>query len=153
MGVTGRELKLILFLLVLLFAGLCIKSVIRLYPDSRRFDYSSVDSLFSNLKNQSDSADNRFQNQNDTVIVKELVTREKNSGKKTLPANRKIDINRATIIELQMLPGVGPKIAEAILAYRINKGPFRSTEDLMYVKGIGPKKFEKIKNNVTTAEN
>ena len=61
----------------------------------------------------------------------------------------KVDINRATAEELESLPGIGPKTAEAIIQYRDSNGPFKCVEDLLSVKGIGPKKLEKIKEHVT----
>lgn len=60
----------------------------------------------------------------------------------------KIDINKATLQELESLPGVGPKTAEAIVRYRSSNGPFKCVEDLLSVKGIGPKKLERIKEHV-----
>ncbi|HET6497955.1 MAG TPA: helix-hairpin-helix domain-containing protein [Coriobacteriia bacterium] len=53
-----------------------------------------------------------------------------------------IDINRASVAELEALPGVGPATAERIVADREANGPFISPEDLMRVPGIGEKKFE-----------
>lgn len=61
----------------------------------------------------------------------------------------KTDINRADLSDLQTLPGIGPKTAENILSYRKEKGCFRSVEELLKVKGIGPKKLEAIKDCVT----
>lgn len=52
-----------------------------------------------------------------------------------------ININRATVAELEKLPGVGPSTAKAIIDYRNANGPFASPEDLLNVKGIGPAKF------------
>jgi comEA protein len=56
-----------------------------------------------------------------------------------------LNLNQATLQQLQLLPGIGPKMAERVLEYRKTKGPFQSTEQIMDVKGIGPKKFEKFK--------
>lgn len=56
-----------------------------------------------------------------------------------------ININSLTIEELTRLPGVGDKIAARIMDYHKTHGPFRAKEELMQVKGIGEKKFEKIK--------
>jgi len=60
-------------------------------------------------------------------------------------AVQQIDINKADIEMLTQLPGIGPKTAEAIIAYRKDVGQFKSLEDLVEVKGIGPKKLEKIR--------
>ncbi|GHT13177.1 hypothetical protein FACS1894170_08870 [Planctomycetales bacterium] len=55
-----------------------------------------------------------------------------------------IDINTATAAEWQTLDGIGPKLAEAITAYRTNK-PFHNISELKNVKGIGEKKFQAVK--------
>ncbi|WP_377888413.1 helix-hairpin-helix domain-containing protein [Alkalihalobacillus sp. R86527] len=60
-----------------------------------------------------------------------------------------ISINKATLSELQELPGIGPAKAEAILAYREEKGGFTSIEDLTEISGIGEKTFEKLKDLIT----
>lgn len=56
-----------------------------------------------------------------------------------------IDINRASATELERLPGVGPAIAQRIIQYRAQNGPFRSVDDLILVKGIGPKRMADIR--------
>ena len=62
------------------------------------------------------------------------------------PADR-IDLNRAGITELMRLPGVGEKRAAAIVAAR-TKQPFQRPEDVLVVKGIGPKWLAKVRANV-----
>ncbi|WP_185934518.1 ComEA family DNA-binding protein, partial [Actinobaculum suis] len=64
------------------------------------------------------------------------------------PAGR-VNLNTASAAELETLPGVGPATARDILAWRENNGPFTSVEDLLEVSGIGPKKFEKLRDSVT----
>ena len=63
-----------------------------------------------------------------------------------------ININTATVEELQQLPGIGEVTANAIIAYREEKGPFQIKRDLLKVKGIGEKTYEELKNMITTKE-
>jgi competence ComEA-like helix-hairpin-helix protein len=67
--------------------------------------------------------------------------------KKSGPA-RPIDLNAANETQLTSLPGVGASTAKAIVAYRAAQGKFAAPEDLMNVKGIGPKKFEALRKFV-----
>lgn len=59
-----------------------------------------------------------------------------------------INLNSATEDELTELPGIGPAKAAAIVAHRTDNGPFKSTEQLMDVTGIGEKSFEQLKELV-----
>jgi competence protein ComEA len=60
-----------------------------------------------------------------------------------------VNINRASIAELDTLPGIGPAIAQRIVDYRTEHGDFSAPEDIMNVKGIGPATFEKLKDQIT----
>jgi competence protein ComEA len=62
--------------------------------------------------------------------------------------SQKININTAPADELMILKGIGVKKAEAIIEFRENNGPFKQTEDLIKVPGIGPKTFEANKNRI-----
>lgn len=76
-----------------------------------------------------------------------------NTGKTTssskrsakVPALESIALNSADATALARLPGVGPKTAEVIVAYRNENGPFQDLSHIMRVKGIGPKKWEQIR--------
>jgi competence ComEA-like helix-hairpin-helix protein len=54
-------------------------------------------------------------------------------------------LNKATLVQLQLLPGLGPKMAQRVIDYRHAHGPFTDPSQIMDVKGIGPKKFEKMR--------
>ena len=77
---------------------------------------------------------------------------EKGNLSNTTPSNSKqgtVNINTATLEELQTIKGIGKKKAEAILQYRKEHGAFRTKEDLLQVKGIGKKALEAIESQVT----
>ena len=59
-----------------------------------------------------------------------------------------IDLNVATLEQLQTLPRIGPVIAQRIIEYRETHGPFSSADDLTKVRGIGDKTLEKIRHLV-----
>jgi competence protein ComEA len=61
----------------------------------------------------------------------------------------KIDINTASAAELVSLDGIGKAYAEKIVAYRKANGPFKTTEDIMKVVGIGKATWEKNKDKIT----
>lgn len=61
---------------------------------------------------------------------------------------QKVNINTATLEELMSLDGVGEKVAQKVLSFRKANGPFQKPEDLMMVKGIGQKMFEKNKDRI-----
>lgn len=67
------------------------------------------------------------------------------------PANGKININTAGAAELDKLPGVGPVLAERIIQYRTEHGPFARAEDLKNVSGIGVITYEKMASQVTVS--
>ena len=60
----------------------------------------------------------------------------------------KININKASVEELTQLKMIGPKCAEQIVAFRDKNGPFEKPEDIVKVKGIGPKTFELNKDRI-----
>lgn len=62
--------------------------------------------------------------------------------------NGKVNINTATLNELDSLPGIGPSTAQKIIDYREKNGNFEKIEDLQNVKGIGDAKYEEIKDRI-----
>jgi len=63
--------------------------------------------------------------------------------------NELININTASLEELDSLPGIGPSIAQRIIDYRDQNGPFAAIEDILNVSGIGPSTFDQIKDLIT----
>lgn len=66
-------------------------------------------------------------------------------------ATAPINLNTATVAQLESLPGIGMKTAERIVEYRQKNGAFKKVEDLMNVRGVGEKSFLKLKPMITVA--
>jgi competence protein ComEA len=79
-------------------------------------------------------------------------TKARKPSKKEENLKGPIDINHANGQELQLLPGIGPKLAQRILDERA-KSPFQSVEDLRRVSGIGPKILERLRPYVKIRPN
>jgi len=64
---------------------------------------------------------------------------------KELPPLHSVELNHATVAELQRLPETGPKLATAIIRFREKSGPFQRIEDLLAVPGITTRRLEKMR--------
>ena len=76
------------------------------------------------------------------------------AGQDTKPAAAApapVNLNVATVADLQKLPGIGPALAARIIEYRQNNGGFKKIEELMNVQGIGEQSFLKLKALVLIA--
>ncbi len=69
-----------------------------------------------------------------------------------LAMSRQIDVNTASVAELERLPGVGPSLARRIVEYRTTHGHFRTPEELSQVPGIGLKTVETLRDYVEVNE-
>ena len=67
-------------------------------------------------------------------------------------AAARVNINPAGVSELDSLPGIGPVLAQRIVDWRTENGPFRSAEDLLNVEGIGRSTLENLQNCIITEE-
>jgi competence protein ComEA len=67
------------------------------------------------------------------------------SGAAATPAAAAVNVNTATLQELEALPGIGEARAQAILDARKQRGGFKSVDELVDVRGIGPKNLEKLR--------
>ncbi|MCK9281217.1 MAG: helix-hairpin-helix domain-containing protein [Melioribacteraceae bacterium] len=143
-GFTETEGKVILFLLFTIITGSIIKytfSDTRL-PQLNSIDYSKEDSLFF-LQRDTIKAETEKNVKKSIASKAELLDFNANKIE-----SHKIDINKAGISELILLPGIGEKTARKIIDYRKLNGSFEKEEDLIKVKGIGQIKFSKIKNYI-----
>ncbi|MBN1466058.1 ComEA family DNA-binding protein [candidate division KSB1 bacterium] len=137
---TKQEQRFLLFLSVTFIIGLAIKFV--------RKNMAVPDEEWAVQRQQilADLQQKALQiNREDSAVVQtpayERITKES--------LTRTININAASLEELQILPRIGPATAQKIIAFREKNGPFSRIEDIQKVKNIGPKTFEKIKDLIT----
>jgi competence ComEA-like helix-hairpin-helix protein len=71
---------------------------------------------------------------------------------KKKPPPAPINLNTATSEELQLVPGIGPVTADKILQMRKSYGAFKGVDDLRAIRGIGPKRLEKMRKYLTVAK-
>jgi competence ComEA-like helix-hairpin-helix protein len=83
-------------------------------------------------------------------IIFSLLPAPLSPAKKKSPT-QPININTANSSQLQLVPGIGPATANKILQMRKSYGAFKSVNDLMAIRGIGPKRLEKMKKYLTVA--
>jgi competence protein ComEA len=63
-------------------------------------------------------------------------------------STEKVNLNTASLEQLQTLPGVGPEMAKRIVEHRTKIGKFTKIEEILNVKGIGEKRFQKMKDRL-----
>lgn len=152
LGATKSELIVVTVVLAGLLGGVLLKSFHGGFPSAGRsgVDALALDRLLDSmaLAEQSTYVGVTPDGEavpdlavGDTIVAKETLFPE--SKKKEAPSGS-VDINTATRDQLMSLPGVGPATADKIIAQR-EEQPFRRPEDIMRVKGIGIKKFEKMR--------
>jgi comEA protein len=156
-GFTKQDILVISFLLLAFIAGLIIKFVN--WSPAPDYNYSESDKQFErSLKNSFDSLDAKLltasqqEKLNKINSIKDSISSSDNIVKlspKEVSLNRTINLNTAGIEELTLLPGIGKSTAEKIVEFRNSSGRFKRPEDIMNVKGIGEKKFAKLKEHIT----
>ncbi len=135
-----------LWFIIIVFAAAVILQYAKIYIfNGDEYDFSTFDSIFAVRR--------------DTVLAKEQgpdtlspqkyqklgATEELSAVIQQFPIN----INQATVEELEALPRIGPAMASRIVNYREENGPFHKKDDLMKVKGIGTKTFARLKDLIT----
>ena len=139
LGFSKQEQRFIFLLLITLVVGLGIQ-IVKIYQPQKineewAVEYDRIISEFNQKKQVHEAMEELPA---DSVKEISYPEKEKFVGR--------ININTANHEEFQTLPGVGPATATKIIDYRASIGAFARIEDIQKVKGIGPKKFEKIKS-------
>ena len=112
---------------------------------TKAFDYTLQDSLFKVLSADTFKTDPETEPLKKSIQTSKVRKAKKRKSVKEILAPKSINPNTASAAELERLPRIGPKTAQAIVRYRLEHGPFKSIEELDKVKRIGPKTIERIR--------
>lgn len=137
---TEREKHVILFLVCTLILGYGVK----LYQGSHLYDDFKPVTLI-----EKETFEKRATLAYDISKREGLNSSESSTEKDYKPQTEIININTAEKQNLVKLPKIGIVTAERIIRFRDDYGPFKSLDDLLKVKGIGPKTLEKLKPQIT----
>ena len=156
-GFTRTETNVILFILSACLIGLAVNIFKNLKNDQAylEFDYKKQDSLFNAVSNEplyGDSIKNKEEKKIDSHRELLDFTKEKLANpkaEKSASLSKIININIATITELNLLPGLGEKTAKGIIEYREKHGRIKNINELLKVKGIGKAKLIKIRDRIS----
>lgn len=127
LALTPSERKVMLFLVVACTAGLGVRFARQAFASPPNFDYSASDSTYAAI----------------SAGIEDPMPEH------AAPPTGAVPLNSAGKEALMTLPGVGERMAERIILDRMEKGPFKTVEDLGRVRGIGTKRIEQIKPLVT----
>jgi competence ComEA-like helix-hairpin-helix protein len=123
-----------LYIIALLISGLLLGLVIN-YFDSERITSEQKEKIIAVFDSIAIASEQKFEKPSP------LLGDEK---------NELVNINRASVLQLRKIQGIGLKTASAIVDYRNSSGTFSKTSEIMNVRGIGKKKFELFKKFIRT---
>jgi comEA protein len=147
-GFTKQDLLLLFFLLGVFIIGLVVRY--SGFAGDLHFGYKNQNvALEQQMRTSFDESIGQDKGPRLSQLKDSLENVRDKSKSSSLSAGTKINLNTAYASELIVLPGVGEVTAERIISYREKKGGFKNIAQIMDVKGIGTKKFEKLKEYIT----
>lgn len=156
-GFTVTEIQVILFFVFLTVLGAGYKYFDANFSISKKFSYSKDDSLYTALVNEANTRNGYKLNVQDIMsgVQRDSLDSTSTTSNADLSETKLakgsiavVNINTSGVAEMATLPGIGIKTAEAIVDYRKSIGKFSRLEQIMDVKGIGQKKFDKIRTKI-----
>ncbi len=145
---TPSQRKALLFVIVFFAAATAFRLIRQVTNPEQVYDFSSFEKKFyTRLDSLQEQA------QRDSASTAESVAQTAEQAvlsPHSAPSFQKpININTATMYELITLPRIGPKMAQRIIDYRREHGPFLAKKEITNVKGIGPKTYERLKHLIS----
>ncbi len=142
---TPQEKRVFLFILGTFLLG----SALRLYNHyQQQAQLLPLDSLDREFLARAQSLPDAGYRITDSDSASEIEGANRSLPDEAVILTGPVDINIAGIDELESLSGIGPVLAERIVEWRRQQGPFRSEDDLLQVRGIGPQSLERLKSQI-----
>jgi len=135
---TPTERNVVIALVGAFLVGLGIRFIRSTGTEGTAFDYAEADSAFRRMSSYPPPG------RSEATEKDAAPGADGGEAGAVLPKAGSVHLNSAGKNELMSLPGVGETIAERILRYRMDHGPFTSVRDLLGVKGIGEKKLRRL---------
>jgi len=155
---TPRETRAILLFIALGLSIVLYRGGRRIYyqwfPEHRSAreiaEQKRQDSLYFALSHAANERDSLFFSlPEDSLLPASVRARLENHSKEADLRLGSISLNHGTRVDLMKLPGVGPSTADHIIAYRVERGRFRSLAELRNIKGFGQKHFDRVQRFLT----
>ncbi|MGM0506617.1 MAG: ComEA family DNA-binding protein [Bacteroidota bacterium] len=165
--VSRQEIRAVSICLIVLILGFGFVPAIQVVSTNRMADYREQDRIFLE---RTATARHRHREWVERLSMVDTLTQnrptagEEPEKKRTKTSDRdgessvpgrdedesedRLDLNQATEEELQLLPGIGPTYAERMVQWREQFGPYLSVEQLIEIRGIGPKRLETLRSRV-----
>jgi comEA protein len=145
MNFTKAQMRALWFI-VIVFAAAVLLQYARIYIfQDDEYDFSTFDSIFAARRDTVFAREQRP----DTLSPQKYQNQNKGGQYSTVIQQFPININHATQEELEALPRIGPAMASRIIKFREQNGSFQRKEDLMKVKGIGTKTYDRLKDLIS----
>jgi competence ComEA-like helix-hairpin-helix protein len=142
---TPQEKRVFLFILATFLLG----GAIRLYNHYHlQAQLLQLDSLDREFLTRAQSLPGPGNTVVDSNSASEHVDASCPGSNRAVTLSGPVDINQADTEELESLPGIGPVLAKRIVEWRRQQGPFRSEDDLLQVRGIGPQSLKRIQSQI-----
>jgi len=137
---TKAQMRALWFIIAIFACSVIFQYLKYYFLDRDQYDFSAFDRQFFQKR------DSLLAERNSDTLSKSTEDPRDHPKATVIYKKFPVNINSASEAELQNLPRIGPAMAARIVLHRQQHGPFQSKDDLMKVKGIGKKTFEKLKD-------
>jgi comEA protein len=140
---TKAQMRALWFIIAIFACSVAFQYLKFYFFDQESYDFREFDQLFAQKR------DSLLTIQKGDTAVQIAENSPSHSRSVVIYKKFPVNINSASVDELQNLPRIGPAMAARIVLHRQEYGPYQSKEELMKVKGIGKKTYDRLKDLIT----